>query len=271
MGPLTCINVSKSDRKNQGRIIANVGQKLDYPRSTSLNEEDLLGLVAVPMKKKQAKAFNFVFFQENVKEAKFFNLGEEIKIDGKLREIYVEDKEDEDINEEEIFVLTFIPNHIIAPYGKTLPEGTIEEAKDNILALAPNNISQPLYEAWYLLAENDFQSFLIMDKDRKSKRRGIKPSDVKGVGLEKYALLDSLIVETSRSSITSKDENVLSKKIKVSKKLAIQNFKDKHKKVFNSLLRSNKLGNPKPTETPEEIVMQDNNDNDDSDDSDREL
>ena len=87
--PLTCINVSKSDRKNQRRIIANVGQKLDYPRSISIIEEDLQGLVAVPMKKKQAKAFNFVFFQENVKKAKIFNLGEKIKIDGKLHELYV--------------------------------------------------------------------------------------------------------------------------------------------------------------------------------------
>merc|ERR1711884_629010 len=112
----------------------------------------------------------------------------------------------------------------------------------------------------------------IMDTSkRKTKRRGIKPSDVKGIDLDKYPLLDSLIVETSRSSITSKDEDVLSKKIKVSKKLAIQNFKEKHKKVFNSLLRSNKLGNPKPTETPEEIVMQDNSDDDDSDNSDLEL
>merc|ERR1712115_455842 len=131
--------------------------------------------------------------------------------------------------------------------------------------------SQPLYEAWYLLSENDFQSFLVMDKGRKSKRRGIKPSDVKGVDLEKYALFDSLIVETSRSSITSKDENVLSKEIKVSRKLAIQNFKDKNKDVFNSMLKSNNLGNPKPTKTPEVIEMQDSKDNDDSDDTDPEL
>merc|ERR1712214_280217 len=181
--------------------------------------------------------------------------------------LYVEDKEDEDINEEEIFVLTFIPNHIIAPYGKALPEGTIEEAKDKILALAPDNISQPLYEAWYLLSENDFQSFLIMDKDRKSKRRGIKLPDVKGVDLEKYALLDSLIVETSRSSITSKDENILSKEIKVSRNLAIQNFKDKNKDVFISMLKSNNLGNPKPTKTPKVIKIQDSKDDDDSDDT----
>merc|ERR1711884_931213 len=136
-------------------------------------------------------------------------------------------------NEEEIFVLTFIPNHIIAPFGKTLPEGTIQEAKDKILALAPNHISQPLYEAWCMLAHNDYHLFFIMDKGRKTKRRGIKPSDVKGIDLDKYPLLDSLIVETSRSSISSKDKDVLSKKIKASKKLAIQNFKERHEKLFN--------------------------------------
>merc|ERR1712214_20703 len=164
-----------------------------------------------------AKALSLGIFEENIKQVKTFNLGDEIKIDGKLHELYLKDKEDEDTNKEEIFVLTFIPNHIIAPFGKTLPEGTIEEAKDKILALAPNHISQPLYEAWYMLAENDFHSFFIMDKGRKTKRRGIKPSDVKGIDLDKYPLLDSLIVETSRSSISSKDENVLSKEIKVSK------------------------------------------------------
>merc|ERR1711884_831477 len=174
-------------------------------------------------------------------------------------------------NKEEIFVLTFIPNHIIAPFGKTLPEGTIEEAKDKILALAPNHILQPLYEAWCMLAHNDYHSFFIMDKGCKTKRRGIKPSDVKGLDLEKYPLLDSLIVETNRSSISSKDKDVLSKEIKASKKLAIQNFREKNKEVFNSLLKSNKLGNLKPTKTPEEIEMQDDNEDDDTDDSDLEL
>ena len=81
--PLTCINVSKSDKKNQRRIIANVGQKLDFPRSISIIEEDLQGLVAVPMKMKQAKALNLGFFKQNLKEVKAFNLGDEIKIDGK--------------------------------------------------------------------------------------------------------------------------------------------------------------------------------------------
>merc|ERR1711884_208408 len=139
-------------------------------------------------------------------------------------------------NEEEIFVLTFIPNHIIAPFGKTLPEGTIEEAKDKILAFAPNHISQPLYEAWCMLAHNNFHSFFIMDKGRKTKRRGIKPSDVKGIDLDKYPLLDSLIVETSRSSISSKDEDVLSKEIKVSKKTSHPKLQGKAQKGIQLLI-----------------------------------
>merc|ERR1711884_295599 len=86
-----------------------------------------------------------------------------------------------------------------------------------------------------------------------------------------YAPFDSLIVETSRSSITNKDENVLSKEIKVSRNLAIQNFKDKNKDGFISMLRSNNLGNPKPTKTPQVIEMQDSKDNDDSNNTDPEL
>ena len=68
-----------------------------------------------------------------------------------------------------------------------------------------------------MLAENDFHSFFIIDKGRKTKRRGIIPFVVKGLDLEKYPLLDSLIVQTDRSSISSKDEDVLSKEIKASK------------------------------------------------------
>lgn len=111
---------------------------------------------------------------------KTFNLGDDIKIDGNLHKLYLKDKEDEDTNEKEIFVLTLIPNHLIAPFGKALPEGNIEKAKDKLLALAPNHNLQPLYEAWCMLSQNDYLSFIIMDTSkRKSKRRGIKKSQKK--------------------------------------------------------------------------------------------
>lgn len=229
--PQTCINLSK-DNKKKRIVIANIGQKLDYPRSISFNEEDLQGLVAVPMKLNHSKALGLGFFEEDIKQVKSFNLGDDIKIDGKLHELYLEDKEDEDTNEEEIFVLTFIPNHIIAPFGKALPEGIIEEAKDKLLALAPNHDLQPLYEAWCMITHKDYHSFIIMDTGkRKTKRRGIKPSDVNAPDLERYTLLDSLIVQTDHSSTSSKDKDVLSKEIKVSKKkkTAIQNLREKNK------------------------------------------
>ena len=62
--PLTCINLSKYNGKKQRIVIANLGQRLDYPRSISFNEEDLQGLVAVPMKMNQAKALNVGFFKK---------------------------------------------------------------------------------------------------------------------------------------------------------------------------------------------------------------
>ena len=148
MIPLTCINLSKDNGKKQKRIVsANLGQKLDYPRSILFNEEDLQGLVAVPMKLNHAKALGLGFFEEDIKQVKTFTLGDDIKIDRNLHELYSENKEDEDSNKEDIFVLTLIPNHIIAPFGKALPEGNIEEAKEKLLALAPSHNLQPLYEA----------------------------------------------------------------------------------------------------------------------------
>lgn len=99
------------------------------------------------MKKKHAEALAVGYITEDIKKIWAFHLGKNTKIDRKLHDLYLEDKEDEDTNEEEIFVLALMHNHLIAPFGKILPQGDIEDATENFLVLAPSYNLQPLYKA----------------------------------------------------------------------------------------------------------------------------
>ena len=144
------------------------------------------------MKKIHVDALSFGYMTKDIEKMKTYHFGENIKIDRKLHELYLEEEEEEedkDTDEEEIFVLALMPNHLIAPFGKILPQRDIEEAKDNFLALAPSYDLLPLYKAWSMLKHNDYHSFIILDGGkRKTKRRGVKQSILKYKELDKYTL-----------------------------------------------------------------------------------